>query len=1840
MRTKSKFKSFLSVLLALTMLLSTFPLMTYAAQSNEYVDPADNWLQSNNRTNELDVNATITSETQWCSVCMFETEVHTFRVPEYTKSGETALNRGVRFSDGTLISGEGTGNLDDGTPGIDAYLTGYHWTKTVCQNCGTLNTVNGSDYYSFNRNVYGLNSCDENFFLEFDNTTHEMYDEEYHLTTLKRGEYCKFCKGTFARATTGLQDHDYIETVDSQIGNNRFYIRETCTDCGFESSEYITAKSIVASYYGVADGEAHTLTVSNLSDRGVSTSILYGNDADSCTKTSAPNYTKPGHYTVYYKINYTYAGETMTENGVSYVSLIADDSEDESDDTVVVLPTVHEHEYHYLETVAPNCGNLGYDRFQCNGCGDLMKTNYTQSTGHDYSAITIREATCKQGGLKLWLCSDCGDFYEETTPLASHSYKSEKHNPTCRITGYTEHICEVCGDNYITNITPIINHSFEGLTKESTCIDNGYTSYTCTMCSYHYVSDHTDATGHAWDDGHTVTGSTCEAEGVIEFNCLNKGCTEKMIKATDATGHTPGKEATCTEPQRCEVCQTVLELPLGHDYTANIIQPTCTAMGYTVYTCHCGDTYTGNYTDMAAHDYDIVVTNPTCTEHGFSTYTCVDCGDNFVSDYNEKLSHNYKATVTEPTCTSMGFTTYICEDCTDTYKGNYVDMREHNFNKKVVDPTCTEHGYSIFECPDCGKSYIDEIVDCTEHHYVETVIPATCTTHGYSIFKCDDCQDEYEGNYTEKAAHDYEKTVTPATCTSLGFTTHQCKNCDDNFVSDYTDKISHSYTEEVTAPGCLTMGYSIYTCSCGHNYKGNYVEALGHDLSDWIIDIPATIEQAGSKHIECLRCGETLHTVAIPQLIDEDRSDEDGNAAVGDYSIVLTDKDGKPIFDSEITIDALDNVTIKLPDGRLLDYNDQTTVTVFRTGSQAPVTDLKIFIYDKANNAATGSTNADGQVKFPNNQSSTGDDNGTIGGGDEDEKFTYVVTVTNKENIITSNCDIWIGESNNIVVDLPAGVKPTCEEPVIVTVTDHNGQAHEGVSVIVLGDSDFIEKGKTDIYGKVTLPMTNEGYTDEDGKVNVQQRNVIVNDELGLIPDAYVVYNEDGTVDVTLPEGKLISYANRITVTVLDSMGKPINEVPVTVKDTVETSYSANTDENGKIVVPPLSEDITDSDGKAVVNGYNVLITDETKPIENAFIVIKDNTISVALPEGAVIDINNRITATVTDKDGNPVKDMPVAFTDKTEKTETNLTDENGKATVPPTNIDVTDVNGYGEVDGYIITVSNEAGFIEKAFITHTEDGKLDIKLPEGILLDYHNRVTVSVANKSDNSVVKDMSVTVTETIALQTDSENDASDSAASGDNAQTNTTVKPEPKTMTGITDHNGKVVFPPKSEDVTDDKGDSGVTEDKPGAGEDTDGDGKEDKPGDVVTTTYKVSVSDTKGIVANSFIKIEDGKVYVTLPDTHTLTTSNQTTVTVLDKDDKPVSNVSVTVTDKNEATATRSTDSNGKVTVPVKSSGGSSGGGSSSGSSGGGGGGGYSVSTVNVKVVDKDGKTVSVSKSTGTDKVTLTLPTGKDLTKDDNYYVITVTDRNGKAKADYSVVLKDRKGNEVKGETDDDGVLTLPAVEHKAYIVGYGDGSFRPENDMTRGEAAAIFARLIAEAKGETISGKSSFKDVSNSDWHSQYVGYLEKYDVINGYEDKTFRPDAPVTRAEFVVMAVRYHGLFNKVEYGANTTKYTDVNSNYWAVKDISYAKSIGWLNGYADGTFRGDNNITRAEVVTVVNRATGRTADKEYVNANLTKLNQFTDLKGNSHWASYDIYESANDHMAISGSDSETWVK
>ena len=231
-------------------------------------------------------------------------------------------------------------------------------------------------------------------------------------------------------------------------------------------------------------------------------------------------------------------------------------------------------------------------------------------------------------------------------------------------------------------------------------------------------------------------------------------------------------------------------------------------------------------------------------------------------------------------------------------------------------------------------------------------------------------------------------------------------------------------------------------------------------------------------------CGTVISIAAIPKLPDNDNSDEDGHSKVGDYNILITDKDSKPIFNSEISIDTNDNLTIKLPDGRLLSAEDITTITVTYTETQQPATDINIFIADSANNAATGKTDANGQLAVPNTNSSTGNTNGTVA----DNAKTYVVIATDKNGELIPNCNVVVGDNYSIDVKLPTDTAFNKDNRVTITVVTEKGEAVSGLRVQVIGDNDFIENGYTNIKGQITLPMSNTDITDNNGNADVGSR--------------------------------------------------------------------------------------------------------------------------------------------------------------------------------------------------------------------------------------------------------------------------------------------------------------------------------------------------------------------------------------------------------------------------------------------------------------------------------------------------------------------------------------------------------------------------------------------------------------------------------------------------------------------------------------------------------------------------------------------------------------------------------
>ncbi|MCL2152523.1 MAG: InlB B-repeat-containing protein, partial [Oscillospiraceae bacterium] len=156
-------------------------------------------------------------------------------------------------------------------------------------------------------------------------------------------------------------------------------------------------------------------------------------------------------------------------------------------------------------------------------------------------------------------------------------------------------------------------------------------------------------------------------------------------------------------------------------------------------------------------------------------------------------------------------------------------------------------------------------------------------------------------------------------------------------------------------------------------------------------------------------------------------------------------------------------------------------------------------------------------------------------------------------------------------------------------------------------------------------------------------------------------------------------------------------------------------------------------------------------------------------------------------------------------------------------------------------------------------------------------------------------------------------------------------------------------------------------------------------------------------------------------------------------------------------------------------------------------------------------------------------------------------------------------------------------DHVAYIIGYPEGGVRPGNNVTRAEVATVFFRLLTDLeRSQNWTQVNNFTDVIASNWFNNAVSVMSNMGILNGYEDGTFRPNGAITRAELATIAARFARMMNLE--GDSDISFTDV-SGHWAQEDILYAAMIGWVNGYPDETFRPNQPITRAEFMTLVNR-------------------------------------------------------
>ena len=320
----------------------------------------------------------------------------------------------------------------------------------------------------------------------------------------------------------------------------------------------------------------------------------------------------------------------------------------------------------------------------------------------------------------------------------------------------------------------------------------------------------------------------------------------------------------------------------------------------------------------AGHLYEDVVIEPTCTADGYTKHVCSRCGSYYIDSYVAPLGHDIVTDEgVEPTCTEPGLTGGThCSRCDYVVSGSEViPALGHNPGTPVKEnesaPTCTAPGsYDLVTyCTRCG------VVLNTEHHEEPALghswgswavtTPATCTAAGTETRICSRCG-ETETRPIAALGHDYQTVVTPPTCTEQGYTTHTCSRCGNSYVDNYVGALGHAwdegviiqeptetepglrrytctrcgatrdevipspghehhYTAVVTPPTCTEQGYTTYTCSCGDSYVDDYVPALGHAFGGWTMTTPPTCEGAGAETRTCSRCGET-ESSPVPAL--------------------------------------------------------------------------------------------------------------------------------------------------------------------------------------------------------------------------------------------------------------------------------------------------------------------------------------------------------------------------------------------------------------------------------------------------------------------------------------------------------------------------------------------------------------------------------------------------------------------------------------------------------------------------------------------------------------------------------------------------------------------------------------------------------------------------------------------------------------------------------------------------------------------------------------------------------------------------------------------------------------
>lgn len=514
---------------------------------------------------------------------------------------------------------------------------------------------------------------------------------------------------------------------------------------------------------------------------------------------------------------------------------------------------------------------LNYDlKQELDSTGMVVKAVYNDGTRTAVSDYTLQGFDSKTEGEKTVTVA-YNDFTAEFTVTVKHTheyYSEITKQPTCSEKGERTYKCDICGDIYTEDIAKA-EHDYEDTVVKPTCTERGYTEHICKVCADSYKDDYIPALGH--DHISQITKQvTCETDGEKTFTCTR--CGDTYTEAIPATGHNDivtVVEPTCTADgyteHKCKDCGRVVRSDvtkaLGHDYASKITtKASCTEDGVLTYICtRCDESYTEKI-PATGHKYNDVVTEASCDKGGYTLHTCANCGDTYKDDFTAPTGHKYtKTTVKQASCKTDGVDVYTCDTCGDSYS-EVIKARGHVYASEVTKKAnCTDDEVITYTCANCGDKYT-EVIKAKGHNYsAEVTKKATCDTDGVKTFTCADCGDEYTEKL-EALGHTYGiSEVVKPTCDNDGYTKFTCSVCGDSY-SKVINATGHKYNDKIVSASCDKSGYTLHTCeNCGDTYKDKFTSPLGHDYTSQTVK-PAC-ETDGEKTFTCTRCGDTYTEV-------------------------------------------------------------------------------------------------------------------------------------------------------------------------------------------------------------------------------------------------------------------------------------------------------------------------------------------------------------------------------------------------------------------------------------------------------------------------------------------------------------------------------------------------------------------------------------------------------------------------------------------------------------------------------------------------------------------------------------------------------------------------------------------------------------------------------------------------------------------------------------------------------------------------------------------------------------------------------------------------------------------